>query len=120
MRMMQAIAGKAGIAKVILPILVLGAFFKDIVRHVHGVISIGPFACLPSRIIESILTKESAAAGNRRLESLENAEELMAFDKLPFLSIESDGNPFPQIITSKMEAFCLQVERLHATLASRR
>jgi len=37
-------------------------------------------------------------------------------DNLPFLSIESDGNPFPQIIEARIEAFCLQVERLHKNL----
>jgi len=32
---------------------------------------------------------------------------------LPFLAVESDGSPFPQLITAKLEAFCLQAERLH-------
>ncbi|MFP4681299.1 MAG: hypothetical protein ACLFQB_12560, partial [Chitinispirillaceae bacterium] len=35
---------------------------------------------------------------------------------LPFLTIESDGNPFPAILESRIEAFCLQVERLHQKL----
>jgi uncharacterized protein (UPF0335 family) len=35
---------------------------------------------------------------------------------LPFLSIESDGNIFPQIIEARLETFCLQVERLHHTI----
>jgi hypothetical protein len=32
--------------------------------------------------------------------------------KLPFLSIETDGNPFPQILEARIETFSLQVERL--------
>jgi hypothetical protein len=32
---------------------------------------------------------------------------------LPFLAIESDGSPFPQLIHAKLEAFCLQARRLH-------
>jgi hypothetical protein len=32
---------------------------------------------------------------------------------LPFLSIETDGNPFPQILEARVEAFCLQVERFY-------
>jgi hypothetical protein len=29
------------------------------------------------------------------------------------LAIESDGNPFPQVITAKMEVFLSQAARLH-------
>ena len=36
---------------------------------------------------------------------------------LPFLSIETDGSVFPQIIEARLETFCLQVERLHNTVA---
>jgi len=32
---------------------------------------------------------------------------------LPFLAIETDGNPFPQVIEARLEIFCLQVKRLH-------
>jgi hypothetical protein len=34
-------------------------------------------------------------------------------DDLPFLSIESDGSPFPQVIDAKLETFCLRAERMH-------
>jgi hypothetical protein len=34
-------------------------------------------------------------------------------DDLPFLAIESDGSPFPQLIHAKLEAFCLRARRLH-------
>ncbi len=101
-------------------ILVVGAFFKEILKTVHGVISIGPFSCLPTRVIESILSQESRVAGNSRLDFLENLNELQRFDTLPFFSLECDGNPFPQIIESRIEAFSLQVERLYDTLNSDR
>jgi predicted CoA-substrate-specific enzyme activase len=93
-------------------ILVIGRFFKDMMKDFHGMVSIGPFACLPTRIIEAILTPESKIKGNGRIEGLPGMEHLKAATSLPFLSIESDGNPFPQIIEAQMEAFCLQVERL--------
>jgi hypothetical protein len=35
---------------------------------------------------------------------------------LPFLSVETDGNLFPQIIQSKLEIFILQTIRLHQVL----
>jgi predicted nucleotide-binding protein (sugar kinase/HSP70/actin superfamily) len=94
-------------------ILAVGRFFKDILRDFHGMISIGPFACLPTRVIESILTPESKIKDNRRLDDVPDCQRLQSLVSLPFLSIECDGNPFPQIIEAQLEAFCLQVERLH-------
>ena len=38
---------------------------------------------------------------------------LATMDDLPFLAIESDGSPFPQLIDAKLEAFCQQSRRLH-------
>jgi hypothetical protein len=38
---------------------------------------------------------------------------LADIDELPFLAIESDGSPFPQLINAKLETFCLRAERLH-------
>jgi len=33
---------------------------------------------------------------------------------LPFLAIGSDGNPFPQIIQTKLEVFLMQAAGIHA------
>jgi len=87
-------------------ILVVGRFLKDILTHFHGIISIGPFACLPARIIESVLTPEA-----KRLGWADPDGRTRGTNNLPFLSIESDGNPFPQTIEAQLEAFCLQVRR---------
>ena len=38
---------------------------------------------------------------------------LTNMDHLPFLAIESDGRPFPQIIEAKLETFLLRAIRLH-------
>jgi len=97
-------------------ILVVGRFFKDILKDFHGLVSIGPFACLPTRLAEAITKPESRVAGNQRLMALDNYEQLAKFINLPFLSLESDGNPFPQIIEAKIEAFALQVERVFQKL----
>jgi len=42
-------------------------------------------------------------------------EELdkMGVRNLPFLPIESDGNPFTQVTQAQIEVFCLQADRLH-------
>lgn len=73
-------------------IVVVGAALKEIGRSVCGIINIGPFACLPTRIIEAILSKNM---------------------DWPFLSLEIDGGNFPTLIDAKIETFCLQVERAH-------
>jgi predicted CoA-substrate-specific enzyme activase len=102
-------------------ILVVGCFFKDILNHVQGAISIGPFACMPTRVIEAVLSAESTMENKRLFDpSARSLEKDLRgpIDNLPFLSIESDGNPFPQIIEARIEAFCLQVERLHKKLKS--
>lgn len=100
------------------PIIVIGAFFKEILHSVHGVISIGPFACLPTRVTEAILSLESTLENKINLDK--DSEYLKRFkeaSKLPFLSIETDGNPFPSVIESRIEAFCLQVERIHRIMS---
>ena len=104
-------------------IVVTGSFFKDILHSVHGVISIGPFACMPTRVIESVLSVESTMERKRMLDAnLGNGHQAIpdrGIVNLPFLSIESDGNPFPQIVEARVEAFCLQVQRLREKVEAR-
>jgi hypothetical protein len=38
---------------------------------------------------------------------------LTEIESMPFLAVESDGSPFPQLINAKLEAFCLRARRLH-------
>ena len=96
-------------------ILTVGSSLTEIVSHTCGVIAIGPFGCMPNRLAEAILNdamnrkgKLATDPGNQRLRSA-----LAQIDDLPFLAIESDGSPFPQVIDAKLEAFCLQIQRLH-------
>ena len=97
-------------------ILTVGSALSDIIHNASGVISLGPFGCMPARVAESILNL------NMNIQTkIENSVKPLKFtDKdiynLPFLSIETDGNLFPQIIQSKLEIFILQTIRLHYTL----
>jgi len=60
--------------------------------------------------------KMASEPHNRRLRSI-----LADIHDLPFLAIESDGSPFPQLIHAKLEAFCLRAARVHERmLAGRR
>jgi predicted CoA-substrate-specific enzyme activase len=96
-------------------ILTVGSSLTEIASHTCGVIAIGPFGCMPNRLAEALLSESMTREGklavdrnNRRLRSL-----LTDIDDLPFLAVESDGSPFPQVITAKLESFCLRAERLH-------
>ncbi|GAB6904394.1 acyl-CoA dehydratase activase [Desulfosarcina cetonica] len=96
-------------------ILTVGSALREVAASACGVIAIGPFGCMPNRLAESILSeimtpadRLAAAAGDPRLSTI-----LTGMGDLPFLAIESDGAPFPQITTARLEAFCLQARRLH-------
>lgn len=96
-------------------ILTVGSALDEIATHVSGVIAIGPFGCMPNRLAESILneamTKEGKIAsdpGNEKVKAV-----LTDIDSLPFLAIETDGSPFPQLISAKLETFLLRAKRLH-------
>ena len=96
-------------------ILTVGSSLTEIASHTCGVIAIGPFGCMPNRLAEAVLSEAMTHEGklatdpnNKQLRSV-----LTSLDDLPFLAIESDGSPFPQLITAKLESFCLRAKRLH-------
>jgi len=96
-------------------ILTVGSSLAEIASHSCGVIAIGPFGCMPNRLAEALLSEVMTHEGklatdpnNKQLRSV-----LTGLDDLPFLAIESDGSPFPQLITAKLESFCLRAKRLH-------
>jgi len=96
-----------------------GAALKYILNPSCGAISIGPFACLPSRMVESLLktnmtlpNKINATGTNPMIEELKN----MGVENLPFLAIESDGNPFTQVTQAQIEVFCLQANRMYENM----
>ena len=103
-----------------LAILTIGSSLSEVVTHSCGVIAIGPFGCMPNRLSEAILNetmnskdKMATEPNNKLLRAV-----LTDFDELPFLAIESDGSPFPQLINAKLETFCLRAERLHQRILS--
>ncbi|PIP40338.1 MAG: hypothetical protein COX19_05930, partial [Desulfobacterales bacterium CG23_combo_of_CG06-09_8_20_14_all_51_8] len=99
---------------------------SEVATDVCGVIALGPFGCMPNRLAEAILndtmtrdvklraTGNGHPADTRKLEKiLENMEDL------PFLAIETDGSPYPQLIHAKLEAFCQRALRLHQRMHQR-
>jgi len=103
-------------------ILTIGSAVTEILDPYCGVIAIGPFGCMPNRLSEAILTREMStdwslpASGKHRRRA---GNLLKNIPELPFLAIESDGNPFPQVITAKLEVFLLQAARVHRALGVR-
>ena len=99
-------------------VLTVGGSLTEIVSHSCGVIAIGPFGCMPNRLSEAILnetmTSKEKIATEPRNQQLKSV--LADVEDLPFLAIESDGSPFPQLIDAKLETFCLRAERLHKRL----
>ncbi|MGE5474123.1 MAG: acyl-CoA dehydratase activase [Ignavibacteriales bacterium] len=99
-------------------ILTVGTAITDIIDHVDGVISIGPFGCMPSRIAEAILSTKLSSHKSKITQSEIVKTVIEKYPNLPFLSIETDGNPFPQVIDIKLEAFALQVQRINEIVNS--
>ena len=96
-------------------VLTVGSSITEVVSKVCGVMAIGPFGCMPNRLSEAILNV--IMTGEGKLDTDPNNQKLRTIltdiEDLPFLAIESDGSPFPQLINAKIEAFCLRAMRLH-------
>jgi predicted nucleotide-binding protein (sugar kinase/HSP70/actin superfamily) len=98
-------------------ILTVGSAFHDILHPSCGIISIGPFGCMPSRVAEAVLNEKFTTTEKKAMHNNGAGTPwvpILSKDrKFPFIAIETDGNPFPQLIEARMEAFCLQAERLN-------
>ncbi len=109
-------------------ILTVGAALHEILHPACGIISIGPFGCMPSRVAEAVLSEKFTAGEKAELllktnghrPSKHGAVLRRKDEKLPFLAIETDGNAFPQIIEARLEAFFLQARRLNERMLDER
>ena len=75
----------------------------------------GPFVCMPNRLAEAILSETMTARDKLATDPADPALRavLADIDDLPFLAIETDGAPFPQLIAAKLDAFLLRAGRIH-------
>ncbi len=98
-------------------ILTVGLALREILHDSCGVIAIGPFGCMPSRVAESILKKEMTVEGRMRMQDCSSiTEKFKDIENFPFFSLETDGSAFPQLIEANLEAFILQARRIHNRL----
>ncbi len=99
-------------------ILTVANSLAEAARQVCGIVSIGPFGCMPNRLSESLLNKK---LDRRHLTHISKdpkvAKVMHGSETFPFLSLESDGGPFPQIVEARLETFILQALRTHARMA---
>ncbi len=100
------------------PGLSTGASLYHLIDKYCGVINVGPFGCMNSRMTEAVATCEMTCSGKEEASKkaknnidISNIKENI--DNLPFLNIELDGNPFSQILEARLEIFMLQAERLY-------
>ncbi|MDW7771359.1 MAG: acyl-CoA dehydratase activase [Desulfobulbaceae bacterium] len=105
-------------------ILTVGAALHEILHPACGVISIGPFGCMPSRVAEAVLNEKFTTTVKREIERHNGgalpADIVSRERKLPFMAIETDGNLFPQLIEARLEAFCLQARRINEIMLAAR
>ena len=101
-------------------ILTVGLSLREMIHGCCGVVSLGPFGCMPSRVAEAVLSREMNTEGLRK--AALPGDKIEKFDpdqSMPFLPIETDGKPFPQVIEARLETFCLQSRRMHQYLADK-
>jgi hypothetical protein len=98
------------------PGLIIGVLMRDVLTKYAGIINIGPFGCMPVRFTEAIVAN-NIDVGTRDQVLREEGIALGDFglsdaDRIPFLTIECDGNPYPQLLEARFESFCLQAGRV--------
>ena len=98
------------------PGLICGMFLKDSLIKYAGIVNIGPFGCMQLRFAEGVAVPQ-AKVKNKKLAFQKAGEILTNFhftedESIPFLTIEADGNPYPQLLEARFENFCIQSERM--------
>jgi predicted CoA-substrate-specific enzyme activase len=99
------------------PGLTLGVALHKTIDKYCGVINLGPFGCMPTRFTQALAANDMKVENKIFAERLVNKnyklpEVFNGKMNIPFLTIETDGNVFPQVIEARLESFDLQAERI--------
>ena len=98
-------------------ILTVGGPLAEVGKEFCGAIAIGPFGCMPNRLSESILNLKMDREHLIRFRKDRMTDQVThEVPNMPFLAIESDGSPFPQLIEARLETFVIQALRLHEVI----
>jgi hypothetical protein len=72
---------------------------------------------MPNRLSESILNLTMDKDHVQKIRpDAQTALVMYEIQNLPFLAIESDGNPFPQVIEARIETFIVQALRMNKVM----
>ncbi len=97
------------------PGLSTGKILKDGLDKYAGHINIGPFGCMITRFTEAVAANsmdvEDKVAAYKQAGKKYDTSKFKPGEKIPFLTIEVDGNLYPQLLIAKFESFCLQAQR---------
>ncbi len=101
------------------PGLIMGITLRDIFSKYAGIVNIGPFSCMPVRFTEAIMANsldmKSREEAYKSAGKAMNNKSFRDTERIPFLTIEADGNPYPQLLEARFESFCLQAGRIAKT-----
>ncbi len=96
--------------------IIIGLTMRDSFTEYCGIANVGPFGCMQTRFGDAVIIPRMDMKGKRAsFEHVGKKLHLSEFtdeDKIPFLSVESDGNPYPQLLEARFDSFCLEAERI--------
>jgi predicted CoA-substrate-specific enzyme activase len=100
------------------PGLTLGVALHETIEKYCGVVNLGPFGCMPTRFSEAVTVPEMTIKNKIYAKKLNNPSYELSpiFNEkmnIPFLTIETDGNVYPQAAEAKIETFLMQAEKTH-------
>lgn len=89
-------------------VLTVGAALTEVFEHVAGVVIIGPFGCMPTRIASSILSYAMTAEEKIKINSNQRIKELgKQFPNPPMIVYEADSSQPSPVFYSQLDVFCL-------------
>lgn len=98
------------------PGITLGVGLHETIEKYSGVVNLGPFGCMPTRFAEAVsvpeMKIENKIAAMRQIKPDYKLPTIFNGKMdIPFLTIETDGNVYPQVIEARLENFIMQCER---------
>jgi predicted nucleotide-binding protein (sugar kinase/HSP70/actin superfamily) len=100
------------------PGLTLGVALHESIEKYCGIVNLGPFGCMPTRFSEAVSTPEMTIKNKIHAKKMHDPSYKIPHPftekmSIPFLTIETDGNVYPQAAEAKIETFLMQAEKTH-------
>ncbi len=105
------------------PGIISAITMRDSLTKYAGVVNVGPFGCMQTRFGDAVTAPQADVTGKRAAFAAAGKPlDLPGFgedDRIPFLTVESDGTPYPQLLEARFESFLLQARRVAARQGKR-